>query len=251
MVRLIDPSSVVHRRRRNAAVGQRDPATTLRAAFGRRYPSLSQRAAVGWWARHARALVKQRVAGSTAREDDRWPMRTAGYRLRLRVWRYGRIAATGGGVPQHHWSITASTYPDPQLMRDVFGTRQATAAAVALLVDVTRTDLAELRRCSRLGDRATAADRLHRMLGGLGALGRSPLIDDGRALLAALRTGHARADHAMLLKFAARLDALLERLDTRSNEEAATTTDGVQDREACEAARQRTPCSSTADHAPA
>lgn len=138
-------------------------------------------------------------------------------------------------------------YPDPQLMHDVFGTRQAAAAAVALLVDATRVDLAELRRGSRQGDRATAEGRLHRMLGGLGTLGRSPLIDDGRALLAALRSGHGTVDHPALLDFAAGLDALLERLDARFTGEA-TTADGPEEREG---RRRRTRPSAILDHAPA
>lgn len=238
MVRLNDPSSVV-RRRRGAAIGQRDLTMALRVASDSRYRS-SRRVAVGWSARHIPALVKQSLVGSTAREDNHGSMRAAGYRLRLRVWRCRRIAATAGGARTHHQSIATSTYPDPQLMRDVFGTRQAAAVAVALLVDATRTDLVELRRCARQGDRAMAAERLHRMLGGLGALGRSPLIDDGRALLAALRAGHGDADHTALLTFAAGLDALLERLDVRFTGKAATATGDRRDREQCEAARQRT-----------
>ncbi|WP_407352568.1 hypothetical protein [Luteimonas sp. R10] len=135
-------------------------------------------------------------------------------------------------------------------MLDLFGTRRAAAAAVALLVDVTRADLAELRRCLRLDERAAAADRLHRMLGGLAALGRSPLIDDGRALLAALRANDGDAGYAAVLGFAAKLDALLERLGASPAGEAVAATDVIEERR-CKAAPPRRRRPAAPDHATA
>ncbi|WP_149196248.1 hypothetical protein [Luteimonas suaedae] len=136
------------------------------------------------------------------------------------------------------------------MILDIFGTRQAAAAAVTLLVDVTRADLVELRRCLRLTDRAAAANRLHRMLGGLAALGRSPLIDDGRTLLAALRAEDDKAEPAAILGFAARLDALLERLDTCPVGEAFAAIDAIDDRKR-DAILPRTCQPAVPDHAAA
>lgn len=136
-------------------------------------------------------------------------------------------------------------------MRFLFGTRDTAAEAVALLVDVTRADLAELRRCARCGNHAASASRLHRILGGLGALGHSPLIDDGRTLLAAMRAGDMTTDGPALRRYAARLETLLGRLCARFPRDAAPAIDHGRDCEWRNAAQYPDRRAAAPYHAPA
>lgn len=111
---------------------------------------------------------------------------------------------TGGSGPR---------YPDPELLRHLFEDPSTARRVVKVLIQVTRTDLIEFERLSRRDDARSLALVLHRMLGGLGTLGGSPLLDHGCECLDALRIGKMAADDASLAQLRLRLHVLLDELE--------------------------------------
>ncbi|MCL1633115.1 hypothetical protein M2650_00420 [Luteimonas sp. SX5] len=84
---------------------------------------------------------------------------------------------------------------------------------VALLVEVTRADIAALDRAIRAYDYDQATQQLHRIVGSYHLLGPSALADEGRELLAELRTERSPSTLPRLWLYRDRVMALATRLE--------------------------------------
>lgn len=103
--------------------------------------------------------------------------------------------------------------PELGVLIDLLGTAEAAHDVAVLLIEVTTEDIAELDRSIRSCDFDRAALRLHRIVGGYQILGPSLLVDEGRALLAELRTQQGGATLSRLCRFRDLLMSMLERLE--------------------------------------
>lgn len=104
--------------------------------------------------------------------------------------------------------------PELSVLTDLLGTAEAAHEVATLLVEVTREDIADLDRSLASHDLDRAALRMHRIVGGYQILGPSLLVDEGRTLLAELRTARSGATLARLSQFRDRLVSMMERIDT-------------------------------------
>ena len=96
---------------------------------------------------------------------------------------------------------------------DLLGSPDAAHDVAALLVEVTLDDIADLDRSIESCDYDRAALRMHRIVGGYQILGPSLLVDEGRSLLAELRTTRSGSTLARLANFRDRLLSLMKRIE--------------------------------------
>lgn len=103
--------------------------------------------------------------------------------------------------------------PELGVLTDLLGSPDAAHDVAALLVEVTLDDIADLDRSIRSCDYDRAALRMHRIVGGYQILGPSLLVDEGRSLLAELRTTRSGSTLARLAHFRDRLLSLMKRIE--------------------------------------
>jgi len=103
--------------------------------------------------------------------------------------------------------------PELSALIDLLGDAAAADGVALMLIEATLKDIAELDACLDSCDLDRAALCLHRIVGGHHVLGPSPLMDEGRALLAEMRTARKGATLARLARFRGRLLALTWRLE--------------------------------------
>lgn len=104
--------------------------------------------------------------------------------------------------------------PELGVLTELLGSAEAAQDVAALLVEVTLDDIADLDRSIKSCDYDRAALRMHRIVGGYQILGPSLLVDEGRSLLAELRTTRSSSTLARLASFRDRLLSLMERIET-------------------------------------
>lgn len=103
--------------------------------------------------------------------------------------------------------------PELSVLTDLLGSPDAAHDVAALLVEVTLDDIADLDRSIESCDYDRAALRMHRIVGGYQILGPSLLVDEGRSLLAELRTTRSGSTLARLANFRDRLLSLMKRIE--------------------------------------
>jgi len=103
--------------------------------------------------------------------------------------------------------------PELKALTELLGDADAADGVALLLVEATLKDIDELDRYLDACDLDRAAQCLHRIVGGHHVLGPSSLTDEGRALLAELRTCRTAATLARLSRFRGKLLALTWRLE--------------------------------------
>lgn len=103
--------------------------------------------------------------------------------------------------------------PELKALTDLLGDAEAADGVALLLVQATLKDIDELDRFLADCDLDRATQCLHRIVGGHHVLGPSPLMDEGCALLAELRTCRTAAMLARLSRFRGKLLALTWRLE--------------------------------------
>lgn len=103
--------------------------------------------------------------------------------------------------------------PELSALVDLLGDADAADGVALVLIEATLKDIGELDACLDACDLDRAAQHLHRIVGGYHVLGPSPLMDEGRALLAEMRTDRKGATLARLARFRGRLLALTWRLE--------------------------------------
>lgn len=118
---------------------------------------------------------------------------------------------TGAGQVDSH---AHDDCPELGVLTDLLGSPDAAHDVAALLVEVTLEDIADLDRSIRSCDYDGATLRMHRIVGGYQILGPSLLVDEGRSLLAELRTTRSASTLARLALFRDRLLSLMERIET-------------------------------------
>ncbi len=123
------------------------------------------------------------------------------------------VVASVSEVQQDNIHAPDDACPELGVLIDLLGTPEAAHDVAALLIEVTAEDIAELDRSIRSCDFDRAALRLHRIVGGYQILGPSLLVDEGRALLAELRTQQGGATLSRLCRFRDQLISMLERLE--------------------------------------
>jgi hypothetical protein len=121
--------------------------------------------------------------------------------------------AIGAGASQAD-SDAHDDCPELGVLTDLLGSPDAAHDVAALLVEVTLDDIADLDRSIRSCDYDRAALRMHRIVGGYQILGPSLLVDEGRSLLAELRTTRSSSTLARLAHFRDRLLSLMKRIET-------------------------------------
>lgn len=113
--------------------------------------------------------------------------------------------------------------PELSALVELLGDAEAADGVALLLIEATLKDIAELDACLEACDLDRAALRLHRIVGGYHVLGPSPLMEEGRALLAEMRTERKAATLARLSRFRGRLLALTWRLEAAMRDGGART----------------------------
>ncbi len=103
--------------------------------------------------------------------------------------------------------------PELSALVDLLGDADAADGVALVLIEATLKDIGELDACLDACDLDRAAQHLHRIVGGYHVLGPSPLMDEGRDLLAEMRTDRKGATLARLSRFRGRLLALTWRLE--------------------------------------
>ncbi len=103
--------------------------------------------------------------------------------------------------------------PELSALVDLLGDAEAADGVALVLIEATLKDIGELDACLNACDLDRAQQHLHRIVGGYHVLGPSPLMDEGRALLAEMRTDRKGATLARLSRFRGRLLALTWRLE--------------------------------------
>jgi hypothetical protein len=121
--------------------------------------------------------------------------------------------AIGAGA-SHADSHAHDDCPELGVLTDLLGSPDAAHDVAALLVEVTLDDIADLDRSIKSCDYDRAALRMHRIVGGYQILGPSLLVDEGRSLLAELRTTRSSSTLARLAHFRDRLLSLMKRIET-------------------------------------
>lgn len=119
----------------------------------------------------------------------------------------------GADADPSHDSHIYDACPELGVLIDLLGTAEAAHEVAALLVEVTVEDIADLDGSIASCDFDRAALRLHRIVGGYQILGSSLLVDEGRALLAELRTARSGATLARLCRFRERLSSMMGRIE--------------------------------------
>lgn len=116
--------------------------------------------------------------------------------------------------------------PELSALVDLMGDADAADGVALLLIEATLKDIGELDTCLASCDLDRAALCLHRIVGGHHVLGPSPLMEEGRALLAEMRTVRKAATLARLSRFRGRLLALTWRLEAAMKDGGARGADG-------------------------
>ncbi len=102
--------------------------------------------------------------------------------------------------------------PELAVLVDMLGAAEVDKV-VALLVEVTRADIAVFDEALRAYDFDQVTQQLHRIVGSYHLLGPSALADEGRALLAELRTERNASTLPRLWHYRDRIMALAARLE--------------------------------------
>lgn len=117
------------------------------------------------------------------------------------------------GASQADGGYALDDCPELVVLTDLLGSAEAAHDVAALLVEVTLDDIADLDRSIKACDYERAALRMHRIVGGYQILGPSLLVDEGRSLLAELRTTRSGSTLARLAHFRDRLLSLMKRIE--------------------------------------
>lgn len=103
--------------------------------------------------------------------------------------------------------------PELSALVELLGDADAADGVALMLIEATLKDIGELDLFLESCDLDKAALCLHRIVGGYHVLGPSPLMEEGRALLAEMRTERKGATLARLSRYRGRLLALTWRLE--------------------------------------
>lgn len=127
--------------------------------------------------------------------------------------------AIAGGASYAAGGHAREDCPELGVLTDLLGSPEAAQDVAALLVEVTLEDIADLDRSIKSCDYDGATLRMHRIVGGYQILGPSLLVDEGRALLAELRTTRSGSTLVRLSQFRDRLVSLMQRIQAAVAEE--------------------------------